>query len=368
MSDKPRTPVRSAVTVVTSLAQTLAVTRAMALALALTLTLAVGMTGCARDAKDVSVVTEVRPRVGDIRKTISTTGIVQPQNRLEMKPPVAGRIDRILVKEGQKVRAGEIVALMSSTERAALLDAAKAKGEQELTYWQDTYKAIPLIAPIDGTVIVSVMQPGQAITQADPVIVLSDRLIVQAQIDETDIGGVQEGQKAAITLDAYPSVRVRATVSHIYHESTIVNNVTVYKADLLPQEIPAEFRSGMSANAEIIEAVREGVLLVPAEALGREGRETTVLVGLGKNKKPETRVVQTGLSDGTDTEIVSGLSEMDTLLIVSKKYTQVKSGSQGGGGNPFSPQQGRRRPSGGSGGSGGGGGGSGSGSGGGPGR
>lgn len=140
--------------------------------------------------------TVVRAVIGEIKETVSTTGTVKPQNRLEIKPPVAGRIEEIWVNEGQEVKSGEILALMSSTERAALLDAARLQGDLETTYWKSVYNATPLIAPIDGRVIVRSVEPGQTVTTADAVIVLSDRLIVQADVDETDIGEVAIGQES----------------------------------------------------------------------------------------------------------------------------------------------------------------------------
>ena len=70
------------------------------------------------------VTKEIRPTIGTIENSISTTGSVLPRNRLEVKPPVSGRIEEILVKEGDQVKAGQILVWMSSTERAALLDAA----------------------------------------------------------------------------------------------------------------------------------------------------------------------------------------------------------------------------------------------------
>jgi len=70
------------------------------------------------------LVREISPVYGSIQTFISTTGTVQPQNRLEIKPPISGRIEEILVKEGQIVTVGQILAWMSSTERAALLDTA----------------------------------------------------------------------------------------------------------------------------------------------------------------------------------------------------------------------------------------------------
>ncbi|RLI00640.1 efflux RND transporter periplasmic adaptor subunit, partial [Candidatus Bathyarchaeota archaeon] len=165
---------------------------------------------------------EIHPFYGDICVTVSTTGIVEPQNRVEIKPPIAGRIEEILGKEGDKVKKGDVLCLMSSTERAALLDAAHLKGEKELKYWEEVYKSTPLIAPIDGQVIVRAVEPGQTVTVNDTILVLSDRLIVKAQVDETDIGKVKLGQRAVITLDAYPDIKVEARVNHISYESKII--------------------------------------------------------------------------------------------------------------------------------------------------
>jgi len=71
---------------------------------------------------------KVRVTRGNILASIPATGTVMPRNRLEIKPPVAGRVEQILVNEGHNVRKGEILAWMSSNDRAALLDAARAKG------------------------------------------------------------------------------------------------------------------------------------------------------------------------------------------------------------------------------------------------
>ena len=183
------------------------------------------------------------PVYGTITTLISTTGTVQPQNRLELKPPINGRIEKIFVQEGDRVTIGQTLAVMSSTERAALLDAARTQSKETLAYWEEVYKPTPLIAPINGEVIVRGVEPGQTVTSSDAALVLSDRLIVQAQVDETDIGKVKLGQTAVISLDAYPETKVKATVDHIAYDSTIVNNVTIYKVDILPKKIPAVFIS-----------------------------------------------------------------------------------------------------------------------------
>jgi macrolide-specific efflux system membrane fusion protein len=286
--------------------------------------------------------TVVRAVLGEIREIVSTTGTVKPQNRLEIKPPVAGRIEEILVKEGQDVKAGKILALMSSTERAALLDAARLQGEEETAYWKSVYNATPLIAPIDGMVIVRSVEPGQTVTTADAVIVLSDRLIVEADVDETDIGSVAVGQKAVVSLDAYPEISVLSIVDHISYESSLVNNVMIYSVDILPDEIPDVFRSGMSANVDIIIKEKTDAVLLPADAvMNRDGKEIVVLQDMLNNGQKAVSVV-TGMRDSENIEIVSGVSAGDAVILSYQDFSALLATSASGS-NPFMPARGKGR-------------------------
>lgn len=280
----------------------------------------------------------ITPFIGSIKNLISCTGTVLPKNRLEIKPPVNGRIESILVKEGDKVKTGQILAWMSSTERAALLDAARGKGEETFTYWEGAYKPIPLPAPIDGEVIVATTQPGQTVTTSDAVVVLSDRLIVRAQVDETDIGKIKPDMQAFITLDAYPDAKIKATVEHIYYESETVNNVTIYKVDLTPETVPKFFRSGMNATVDFIEESKDNILLVPLEAVHQDEEANYVLVAQGRGKEPVKTPVRLGISDDKNTEVLSGVTVTDRIVLKIKKYSLPKNST---GSNPFLPS--RRR-------------------------
>ncbi|MCC6543665.1 MAG: efflux RND transporter periplasmic adaptor subunit [Nitrospirae bacterium] len=275
------------------------------------------------------------PGRGNIEVLITTTGTVQPQNRLEMKPPISGRIENILVVEGSHVKKGEIIAWMSSTDRAALLDAARSRGMESLKQWEDVYKPTPLIAPINGEVIVRAVEPGQSVTPNDPVVVLSDRLIVKAQVDETDIGRVKVGQNAFVSLDAYPGDKVIARVDHISYESKLISNVTIYEVDILPQRVPKVFRSGMTANVNIIEKSRRDVLRLPLDAVRREKDGSFVLVKEPGQGKSVSRKVETGLSDENFVEITSGLNEQDVVMV--EKKNSVLPGKNTSGGSPFMP-------------------------------
>ena len=278
---------------------------------------------------------EINPVIGSIQSAINSTAIIQPDNRLEIKPPINGRIDKILVKEGDMAKEGQIVAWMSSTERAALLDAARAQGPEAIKYWEEVYKPTPLISPADGEVIVSTDEPGQTITAADVVIVLSDRLIVRAQVDETDIGKVKAGQEVVVTLDAYPQIKANGKVDHIFYESKLVNSVNIYQVDIVTETVPSVFRSGMTATVNIIEIAKDNALLVPLEAVKRSKTGPYVLLSRALTEKPVERSIETGISDEKNTEVISGLSEQDKILITGAKYVPAEEPKQGK--NPFMP-------------------------------
>ena len=283
------------------------------------------------------ILKEISPVVGSIQSVIISTAVVQPDNRLEIKPPINGRIDRILVKEGDIVKEGQIVAWMSSTERAALLDAARAQGEESVKYWAEVYRPTPLMSPVAGEVIVSTDEPGQTVTAAEVVIVLSDHLIVQAQVDETDIGKVKTGQSAAITLDAYPQIKVNGKVDHIFYESTLVNNVNIYKVDIMPEKVPPVFRSGMTATVNIIEKINDNILLIPLDAIKRNKAGAYVLLSAAPGMKPQQRNIELGITDEKHAEVLSGLSETDRILVSGEKYAPQADQKQGS--NPFMPFQ-----------------------------
>jgi macrolide-specific efflux system membrane fusion protein len=273
---------------------------------------------------------------GNIEVTIQATGVVQPQNRVEIKPSVSGRMEEILVHEGDKIKEGQIVAWMSSTDRAALLDAARARGVETLAYWKDMYKPTPLVAPLDGTIISRLMEPGQTATPQDTVLAMSDTLIVEAQVDETDLAQLHLGQEVTVTLDAYPKENFPARVTHIAYEAETVNNVTIYKVEVMPKKMPDFVRSGMTANVMFTAVSAKEVLLVPAEAVSDEnGTQTVRIPGSMDPKKPFSREVQTGLTDGKNIEIKDGLKEGARVLVTRMQMPTSTVGKAKS--NPFVP-------------------------------
>ena len=273
---------------------------------------------------------------GSVVVTVEATGTVQPENRLEIKPPVAGRIDEVLVQEGAYVRKGQILAWMSSTERAALLDAARANGAAEYARWSELYKATPIMSPLAGTLILKNIEPGQTVTNADAILVLSNRLTVKAQVDETDIAQITLGKDVSITLDAYTKEKIVGKVSLIAFEATTTNNITTYIVDATPAEQPPFMRSGMTATVNFIIQKKDNVLLVANSALLEEEGATLVRTRNTEGKHSKV-TVKTGLTDGKNTEIIEGLTEGQEVLI-----PLMASEVDGKAGNPFMPSRKRR--------------------------
>jgi macrolide-specific efflux system membrane fusion protein len=293
-----------------------------------------------RNQKPEPTFREVTLDRGEIIVNITATGTVQPQNRLEIKPPISGRVEQVLVDEGQMVKKGQILAWMSSTERAALLDSARAQGEAEVKRWEDLYRATPVIAPIRGMIIQRSVESGQSFTSTDAILVMSDRLTVQAQVDETDLAAVKLGQPAELVLDAYSKEKIPGKVAQIAYEAKTVNNVTTYIVDVLPIETPDFMRSGMTANVIFNTEIKKDVLRAPNEVLKTADGVTTVLVKAPGKGAPISTEVKTGLTDGKFTEIVSGLEGKETLM-VKELDTSEKENS-----NIFSPNI-KKRPKGG---------------------
>lgn len=277
---------------------------------------------------------------GPIRETVLATGVLEPQIRLELASPVAGRLEEVLVREGDAVTRGQIVAWVSSTERATLLDAARAGGAEELARWEQFYKPTPVIAPLDGTVIARNLEPGQSVSPDKPLLVLSDRLIVRAQVDETDMARIALGQRAEIRLDAYPHQVLPGRVEHIAYESKNVNNVTIYNIEVLPEAAPDFIRSGMSAAVTFVLRQTNDVLVLPLEALSGSGPTRTVRVpALQPRGAPEPREVEVGWDDGRQAEIRSGLAEGETVLVEELNLGSATEQKR----SPLSPFAARRR-------------------------
>ncbi|PIU82984.1 MAG: macrolide transporter [Elusimicrobia bacterium CG06_land_8_20_14_3_00_38_11] len=258
--------------------------------------------------------------LGSIKKTVEATGYVSPLNRVEIKPPMSGRIENLLVHEGDHVNQGQILAWMSSSDRAAILDAARSQGPDALKKWEDDYKPTPIIAPLSGAIILENVVVGQTVEPGTVIYAMSDFLIVLAQVDESDIEHVSKGMTAMITLDSYPNKSVEGKVFSILYEGRNVSNVITYGVKVKMDKVPDFFRSQMTANISFIVSKKDNVVLIPVSAVRDMPDGTKQVFVPGANGKPGVREVTTGIEDNNNIEITSGLQEGDSVLITRSKY------------------------------------------------
>lgn len=272
------------------------------------------------EASSKKTYTAVTVTEGPIEETVEATGAIVPLNRVEIKPPISGRIERLLADEGDTVRSGQILAWMSSDDRAAILDAARAQGPDALKRWEEDYKATPIVAPLSGTLILRNVVVGQTVDSGSVLFAMSDRLIVLAQVDESDIGRVHTDMPARITLDAYPDIQVDGRVFEILFEGKNVSNVITYGVKVRPLKIPPFFRSQMTANVSfILQSKPRAVLLTASAVLDKPGGGKQVSVP-GPDGKPLSREITTGIESGDKVEVLSGLAPGDQVLLTRGKY------------------------------------------------
>lgn len=192
------------------------------------------------------------------------------------------------------------------------------------TAWYSYQKASPVIyAPISGTVTGLSLQEGAVITaqttttgsassQKIASILTTATPIVTINITQIDVPKIAIGNKATVTLDAFPDKTFAGTVVSIDMVGTTTSGVTTYPTVIKLDTDLVGILPNMSLQANIITAIRDDVLVVSSSAVQTQDGGSTVRVM--KNNTPEIMAVETGLSSDTQTEIISGLFEGDMVV------------------------------------------------------
>ncbi|OGR63235.1 MAG: hypothetical protein A2X31_11050 [Elusimicrobia bacterium GWB2_63_22] len=269
----------------------------------------------AAETKRLAALTAANPERGVLVTKTQATGSVEPENRVLVTPSVSGRAETVLFTEGQLVKKGEALAWISSSERTALLDSLRMQEStpQERKMVEEAYNLTPVVAPISGMIVKRAVEPGQSVSQAKELGVISDRLIVKTFVDETDIGAVREGQRADFYLDAFPKEKRSGRVLAISHESTQRDGVIVYEVKILPSGSIAALRSGMTADVLITTGSRKDALTIPKKAVKYRDGDALVSVKEGAAGKLKEKKITVGAADEARIEVTEGLAEADTV-------------------------------------------------------
>ena len=325
-----------------------------------------------------SAITTVNVTRGDIVKTVLVDGNLEMPDKAYLSFGITGTVQEVLVAEGDNVTKDEVLArldapsLQSSVEVAELqvkiaenqvkvyraqyeiaqinldnagslpsqskdvleqqVDIARASwetakvnldiAELNLESAKLNLDKAKIVAPFDGVVAAITIIEGEEISTAalaTPAITLvgTSGIEMQGYIDEVDVASVKPGQSANITLDALPNEELSGEVAFISLVSTIRAGVVSYAATITLEDPVAGLRDGMSATAAVIIERRDDVLLIPNRAI--EGTLANPKVSVLVDGQIEERGITLGLSDGINTEVVSGLEEGEEVVLRTSK-------------------------------------------------
>jgi multidrug efflux pump subunit AcrA (membrane-fusion protein) len=141
-----------------------------------------------------------------------------------------------------------------------------------------------------------------------------ETVTVSITIDELDILDVHKGQEASVTLDALPSHVYTGIITEVNKNASNSGGHSKYSAVVELERIP-NMLGGMNASVSITTENRENILTLPAEALEEQDGQTIAYTGYDSRSESLINPVSvtTGLSDGLEVQILSGLSEGDTV-------------------------------------------------------
>jgi HlyD family secretion protein len=331
----------------------------------------------------------------DIVVSALASGTVQPDTVVEVKSKASGEILDLRVETGQKVKRGDLMVLVdprtprnvlaqaradlevaearltnatsqkhradelfksqSITEQeheTALLDYANARAEVvrakvAVDDAQNQMDDTSVRAPIGGTVIEKLVERGQVISSptrdvggGTVLLRMADLALVQVRtlVDETDIGKIQVGQRATVTVDAYSNRPFEGSVLKIEPQAITDQNVTMFPVQVRIDNRAGLLRPGMNAEVEIHVGEREDVLAVPNAALRtqRDVGSAAQVLGLSPEAVQQELAAQAsarpGAATGAGGQATMGGSAVDRAPADTARPARTRRAARPGGG------------------------------------
>jgi HlyD family secretion protein len=218
----------------------------------------------------------------------------------------------------------QVVALKAQ-EKSVSISSADAQAQRvALANSQQRLSETRIYAPISGYITTRTGQLGTIVSSGisnvgggTAILTMADlsRIFVLASVDESDIGQIQEGQPVTITADAYPGQNFQGKVIRIAPKGVEEANVVTFEVKIEVEGKNKQLlKPEMTTNVEVLVAAKNHVLAVPNDAITTEDGKSLIKVSNAEGHL-STRTVQTGLSDGTRTEILQGLSEGEKVVM-----------------------------------------------------
>jgi len=175
-----------------------------------------------------------------------------------------------------------------------------------------------LKAPFDGTVVAVNVEQGEWGSPGSPAFIVDNTtaLFVEIQVDEVDVAQLAEGQTVHLRFSALSGQTVDGTLAHIAPSATTVGGAQAYDARIAFTAGELPVRLGMTSEVSIVAARADDALLVPNRAITADREAGRYYVTIQRTGGITEKVeVQIGLRDGTQTQIVEGANEGDTLVL-----------------------------------------------------
>lgn len=260
---------------------------------------AAGPAGAKNAAASADTVFSVRTDTS-VRKTLQTyievNGDVAAETNVDVVPDAAGKLTTLKAEVGSQVRKGQLVAEVDPSKPGA------------------AYSLSPIYAPISGTVTAAPLSVGATVSTSTTVfsVGVMDKLEIVAKIPERDVGQLKAGLKAQITLEAFPGESFAAYVDQV---APVVDSTTRTKKIVLKfEKADSRINAGMFAGIRLDTVAYANRVAVPDEAVTTLRGATYVYVLKG-DSTVERREVKTGVSVDGMTEIASGLTESETVVV-----------------------------------------------------
>jgi len=270
-----------------------------------------------RNAQTTEVQERIVPVEVDIVKTTPYTpilnyiGEVKGIEEIQIFPKASGKLVEMKVKEGDRVRKDQVVALI----------------DRDITGMD--FKLAETISPVEGIVGkvyldkgAHVSEPGGGSGTPLAQILNLDSVKIVIQVTEEDLPKVRLGQRAKIKVDAYPDRVFSGAITLV--SPTLDNLARTANTEITIPNPNHLLKPGMFARVDLITNSPENLILVPRYTVLTEAGKKRVYVV--KNGKAEERTVETGFSDGGFTYVKSGLSLQDSLVTLGQN--QLKPGDK----------------------------------------
>lgn len=278
----------------------------------------------------------------DLNVSAEASGLVEPIQTVEIKSKASGEVMAVTVETGQEVQRGallvqveprdvrnalaqaeadlEVAKARSETSAAnrrrveelrkgnvateqeletAVLEEANAraqliKGRTNLELARERMNDVTIRAPLNGTIIEKAVEPGSIIASASgtfgggtTLLKMADLSVVQvrALVDQTDIGKIEPGQRARVTVEAYPGRPFVGQVVKVEPQAVVEQNVTMFPVLVHLRNDERLLKPGMNTEVEIEVAERSDVAVVPNDAVVAMRDATTAAVALGLSEE-----------------------------------------------------------------------------------